>query len=192
MLYTIHTIHTIHTILYILIHPTATVTSTVTPILTHPFHPTPPIVLSHIEAILETCLEESDTSNITQDMMESLLLPLIPSNKTESPVSYTLVQAVLRRCTIKLQNSLNSYINNLMATTLANADEDTHTTSSSHSNTNAEVLCVCSMLYILCVFCVCCMLYQLLNYCATSSIYVCISNYITIYMSNYTSICLTI
>jgi len=92
-------------------------------------------ILLHVESILESCLEECEPSLINQDIMETLLLPLLPSARTDNAVAYTLTQAVLRRSCQKLQAAMNSYLINMMASSLS-----TKELGSGGAATNMEVL----------------------------------------------------
>ena len=85
-----------------------------------------------MESILESCLEECDSTSISQDIIETLLLPLTPSYISDSPTSHALAQAVLRRSTARLQGPLNTYLVNLMANSYTGGKEA--------ASTNMEVL----------------------------------------------------
>ena len=92
------------------------------------------VVLLHIESILESCLNECNTNLISHDILESLLLPILPANKIENPKACSLAQAVLRRSFSSIRNPLTSYLNNLMASSMSDNKD------AIVGNTNMEIL----------------------------------------------------
>ena len=51
---------------------------------------------------------------IEPDMLDVLLLPLLPAQKADNIAAYTLCHSVLRRTTTSMQIPLSGYINNLL------------------------------------------------------------------------------
>ena len=91
-------------------------------------------MLGHIDSILSVCLEHCPSTLISHDMLESLLLPLLPGNKAENQSVYNLVQAIMRRSFASLRAPLTAYLNNLMASSMSD-NKDVIA-----GNTNMEIL----------------------------------------------------
>jgi sister-chromatid-cohesion protein PDS5 len=63
-------------------------------------------------SILCSCIDEMD--EINQDMLDIILLPLIPTAKVENPAVYKLAGALLRRISTHVEKPLSSFINNAL------------------------------------------------------------------------------
>lgn len=69
-------------------------------------------VVGHFGNILEVCIFESE--KFDQEILDTLLSPLLPSSKTENPAAYHLSQSVLSRCVSKLQPFISNFINHIL------------------------------------------------------------------------------
>ena len=80
-------------------------------------------VVSHMVTILQTCIEESESS-MEQELLDVLLQPLLPANKLENPLAYKLCQTVLRRTVPSLQGPVSGFVNHVLVGTAAAAKEN--------------------------------------------------------------------
>ena len=84
-------------------------------------------VSSSMAAILQACIEEwfdgADTC-FDQELMDSLLLPLLPASRQENPASYALCQSVLSHSSSLLQNSITQFINGVLVGNLTDSPSD--------------------------------------------------------------------
>lgn len=69
-------------------------------------------VMAHMVSILQACIEESEV--IEPDILDLLLVPLLPAQKADNIAAYDLCHSVLRRTTTSLQMPLSGYMNNLL------------------------------------------------------------------------------
>mgnify|MGYP003385296844 FL=1 len=84
---------------------------------------------SHMAAILQACIEESfDSSSGTshtacfdQDLLDTLLLPLLPAARQENPASYALCQSVLTHCSFLLQTLITQFTNSVLVGNLTDS-----------------------------------------------------------------------
>ena len=88
-------------------------------------------VTCNMASILQACIEESfDTSSgagqadcFDQDLLDSLLLPLLPQARQENPASYALCQTVISQESFLLQSPITKFANQVLVGTLT---EDSH------------------------------------------------------------------
>lgn len=69
-------------------------------------------ILEHICSILESCLEEM--SEIEPEIFELLLKPIIPSNKAENQIAYTIVENVIQRVASHIEPSISKFLNQII------------------------------------------------------------------------------
>lgn len=72
------------------------------------------VVVRSFCCILESCLEEFEELEKFQDVLESLLLPLLPASKAENSASYRLAGTVLKRVSPVVQVPISAFINKLL------------------------------------------------------------------------------
>lgn len=80
----------------------------------------------HMASVLQACIEESfDSSSSSaqsdcfdQDLLDTLLLPLLPTARQENPASYALCQTVLNNTSFLLQNQITQFANRVLVGTL--------------------------------------------------------------------------
>eukprot|EP01041_Mallomonas_annulata_P003697 gene3697-7356_t len=69
-------------------------------------------VTSHVEGILQYCMEESET--FPQDILDILLIPLLPAKKVENIAAYNFCQGLLRRTVGFVQQSICNFVNEIL------------------------------------------------------------------------------
>ena len=68
-------------------------------------------------SILQSCIEEA--SNLDEELIDTLLDPLLPSKKEDNPSAYKMVGTVLRRTISSVQTPLSEFVNNILVGTLS-------------------------------------------------------------------------
>jgi sister chromatid cohesion protein PDS5 len=69
-------------------------------------------VLIHAASVLQFCIDESE--GVSDDVLETLLLPLLPHNKADHPTAYKLAGTVLRRVTGLMQAPITAALNQIL------------------------------------------------------------------------------
>jgi hypothetical protein len=82
------------------------------------------VVLSHISTILHACLEECESENITLDILERLLKPLLPLAKADNPITYSLISNILKQNLSCLHIPLSKFFNNILIGTKFDEDDE--------------------------------------------------------------------
>ena len=77
--------------------------------------------MSHCCDILQACIEEYETDDIPQDVLDVLLYPLLPSSREENIAAYKVTGTVLRRISTVIQGSISGFINRVLVGTSSNA-----------------------------------------------------------------------
>lgn len=72
-------------------------------------------MLTHAAAVLQFCIEESE--GISEDLLDVLLLPLLPHNKSDHPTAYQLAGTVLRRVAATIQTPVSAILNQILVGT---------------------------------------------------------------------------
>ena len=72
-------------------------------------------VLAHAAAVLQYCLEESE--GISEELLDVLLLPLLPQNKADHPTAYQLAGTVLCRVAATIQAPISALLNQILVGT---------------------------------------------------------------------------
>lgn len=87
-------------------------------------HPTE--IGTHMGSILQALIEEMDA--LEQDVLDLLLQPLFPQNKSENTAAFVLCQSVLRRTTASVEGAISNLVNqHLMAwTDKSSKDSELH------------------------------------------------------------------
>ena len=67
---------------------------------------------AHMGAVLQACVEEMDS--IDPEVLDTLLHPLFPAQKTENPGAFALCQSVLRRCAATLAIPISNMVNQVI------------------------------------------------------------------------------
>ena len=92
------------------------------PTLQPPFAPTSPRpppehthahTRTHTNARAQVCVEELDVPPST--FLETILIFLLPSSKSESAIAYQVVSVLLKRCMNKLSQPIGTYVNSMFA-----------------------------------------------------------------------------
>lgn len=65
--------------------------------------------------MLQFCIEESE--GISEDLLDALLLPLLPNNKVDHPTAYQLAGTVLRRVATTIQLPVSNILNQILVGT---------------------------------------------------------------------------
>ena len=77
-------------------------------------------VTTHMASIMQSCLEESEV--IEQEVLETILLPLLPPNKAENSAAYNLCSNVLRRSFASIQESIAKLVNDILVGSLPRSE----------------------------------------------------------------------
>jgi hypothetical protein len=86
-------------------------------------------VSAHMASVLQACIEESFDSStgstqatcFDQDLLDSLLLPLLPAARQENPASHALCQSVLAHSSFLLQSNITQFANRVLVGTLTDS-----------------------------------------------------------------------
>jgi hypothetical protein len=69
-------------------------------------------VLAHAAEILQLCIIESEGKN--EEILEQLLLPLLPQNKTDNAAAYQVAATVIRHAASVLQGPVSEMVNHIL------------------------------------------------------------------------------
>jgi hypothetical protein len=76
------------------------------------------LVLSSCAEIIQCCIIEYE--GISTEWFDTLLLPLLPSNKAENPTAYKVVAAALRTIQPIVQQSIGAFVRDVLVNPQAN------------------------------------------------------------------------
>lgn len=68
--------------------------------------------MTHAAAVMQICIEELE--GVTEELLDVLLLPLLPHNKTDNPTAYLLVAEVLRRVSSTIEAPLSVILQRIL------------------------------------------------------------------------------
>lgn len=76
------------------------------------------VLLACVEESFDTSTAAAHTACFDQELLDTLLLPLLPTARQENPASYALCQSVLSSSSVLLQGHITQFTNSVLVGTL--------------------------------------------------------------------------
>lgn len=89
-------------------------------------------VFAHAANIIQSCIEEFD--DFTAEVLDALLLPLLPHNKADHPAAYQLASSVIRKVTPIVEGPISALLNQILVGTSNDNNNDNNNNDSARLN----------------------------------------------------------